>query len=490
MKILMVTAEAYPFAKSGGLADAVSALSKSIFQMGYDVRIFLPRYYRVNPANLELVAKNLPVQVGNTEIHWNLYKSVLPDVPVPVYFFDYEKFFGRDSNLYGSKTEPDYRDNPLRFATFNRAAFELCKYLNWIPDIMHCHDWSSSFATVVKKFHLAGPEFRNTKTVLTIHNMGYQGFYSIDALKTLGIDEVLQGPAGLTHTYGMDFLKAGITCADKITTVSETYAKEIQTPYGGFSLDGLMRYRSLDLTGIVNGADTTEWNPANDPLIPANFSKDDLSGKAKCKADLQKRFGLKVKKDVPLVGIMFRLADQKGINELFAPMYGCMWRMATELNAQFVVCGNGEEWCQNEIAALAKKLPNMGAFIGYNEDIGHKVEAGSDLFLMPSKYEPCGLNQIYSMLYGALPIVRNTGGLADTVSQYDEWDGTGTGFKFNDLTPDAIFNTVKWALGVYTNRPDHYKKMQVTAMSQTFGWEDSAKKYIKVYESADPISHF
>lgn len=479
MKILMVSAEAAPFAKTGGLADAVSALSKALAEAGHDVKIIIPRYYFIDRKNLILEKKSVLVNIGFSDIIVNFYCADYKNLHI--YFVDYEKLFGR-SGIYGENAQSAYADNPLRFNVLARAAFALCCELGWIPDIIHAHDWSAGMVPVLLKF-FEKDNFRNTKSVLTIHNLAYQGTFSDRAFPLLGLPEDFKSKAWFDQYGSINFLKAAIFCADKITTVSPSYAKEISGPEFGCGLDGLIRLRSKDFEGIINGADLSEWNPENDRYIPFKYSKDSLEKKAKNKAELQKRFSLKVDSEIPVVGIVCRLVEQKGVNELFAPNFGAMYRMCRDFNVQFVVAGTGESWCENEIDALQKKLPNLARFNGYSEEISHLIEAGSDYFLMPSKYEPCGLNQIYSMIYGTLPIVHDTGGLSDTVIQFDEKTGQGTGFKFTELTPDAIYGTVKWALSFYRNKK-LIEKLRIQAMSQNFSWEKSAEEYVnKIYKN-------
>jgi len=269
-----------------------------------------------------------------------------------------------------------------------------------------------------------------------------------------------------------------------ITTVSPTYAREIQTREGGFGMDGLLRQRSSCIAGILNGVDTDQWQPSKDKLIPYQFSVKEMSGKKKCKAELQKRLGLEVNDAIPIVGMVTRLVEQKGIAEVFAPLYGSLYQMCTEMNVQFAILGSGEKWCENEINTLQSKLNNMRAYIGYDEKLSHLIEAGSDFFLMPSHYEPCGLNQIYSMVYGTLPIVRRTGGLADTVENYNQEKGTGTGFCFDDISPRAIHDTVGWAVWAYYNKKNDIAKMQRRGMMSNFGWDIAANRYIEVYKEA------
>jgi starch synthase len=280
----------------------------------------------------------------------------------------------------------------------------------------------------------------------------------------------------------MNLLKAGISCADVINTVSPNYAEETKTAAYGFRLDGILRSRSRDYQGILNGIDTEIWNPEKDTCIPAPYSAKDMSGKAKAKEALQREFNLPPSPDTPVVGLISRLVGQKGVGELFGPAYGSAYPICRDMNLQFVVLGTGEAWCENEVRSLAGKLSNFKAIIGYSEKLSHLIEAGSDFFLMPSRYEPSGLNQMYSLVYGTIPIVRNTGGLADTVQNFDQDTGSGTGFMFNDLTPQAIYNTVGWAIWAYYNRRPQIEAMRRRGMQEDFSWDKSANKYLEMYE--------
>ncbi len=484
MKILMVTAETVPFAKTGGLADMVSALAIQLTKMGHDVKIVMPRYYKIDRSKLTLLEGPMAIAAGQSETWSAVYTTTMPGCDkLSVYFIDHEQCFGRDG-IYGVPSETDFHDNPYRFAVLNHGAFQLCRKLNWYPDVIHCHDWSACLAPAILKHVCRYCGFEKTASVLTIHNQGYQGQYSKESFTSLGIDWGLYYGAGFEHNGGINFLQAGVTTADMITTVSPTYAKEIQTPEGGFGMDGLLRVRSEVVRGVLNGADLKEWSPQVDKKIPAKYSAKDMKGKAVCKEELQKKMGLEINPDIPVIGIVTRLADQKGIAEIFAPSYGSIYQICNDMKVQVVVLGSGEAWCENEIRKLQSKLPNFRAYIGYDDALSHLIEAGSDFFLMPSKYEPCGLNQIYSMLYGTLPIVRKTGGLADTVDNYNQETGEGTGFVFEHLTPRAIYDTVGWAVWAYYNKKDHIKKMQQTGMKKTFGWDEAAKKYIEIYNEA------
>ncbi|WP_407399205.1 glycogen synthase [Treponema sp.] len=484
MKILMVTAETVPFAKTGGLADMVSALAIQLTKMGHDVKIVMPRYYKIDRSKLTLLEGPMAIAAGQQETWSAVYTTTMPGCDkLSVYFIDHEQCFGRDG-VYGVPSETDFHDNPYRFAVLNHGAFQLCRKLGWYPDVIHCHDWSACLAPAILKHVCRYCGFEKTASVLTIHNQGYQGQYSKDSFTSLGIDWGLYYGAGFEHNGGINFLQAGVTSADMITTVSPTYAKEIQTPEGGFGMDGLLRVRSEVVRGVLNGADLKEWSPEVDKKIPAKYSAKDMKGKAICKEELQKKMGLEINPDIPVIGIVTRLADQKGIAEIFAPSYGSIYQICNDMKVQVVVLGSGEAWCENEIRNLQSKLPNFRAYIGYDDALSHLIEAGSDFFLMPSKYEPCGLNQIYSMLYGTLPIVRKTGGLADTVDNYNQETGDGTGFVFEQLTPRAIYDTVGWAVWAYYNKKDHIKKMQQTGMKKTFGWDEAAEKYLEIYNEA------
>ena len=484
MKILMVTAEAVPFAKTGGLADAVSALAIVLNKLGHDVRIVMPRYYKIDRSTLEPLEGPMGVPAGYIEAWTEVYQGTMPGTEgLPVYFIDHEQSFGRDG-VYGTSADPDFHDNPYRFSVLCHGAFQLCRKIDWYPDIIHAHDWSAALAPVLLRFIQRNNGFQKTASVFTIHNLGYQGVYGKYNYPATGLDWNFFYAAGFEDWDRINFLKAGLTSADMLTTVSPTYAKEIQTPSSGFRMDALLRHRSQDLVGILNGVDTDVWNPSKDTFIAENYSVKNLEGKAKDKAALQERMGLSVDPDVPLFGIITRLADQKGVAELFAPTYGSMYKICTEMKVHVVVLGAGERWCEDELRALESKLPNFKAYIGYDESLSHQIEAGSDFFIMPSRYEPCGLNQMYSLLYGTLPIVRRTGGLADTVQNYNQETGEGTGFMFDELTPQSVFDTVGWAVYAWYNKKDHILAMQKRAMAQDFSWEASAEGYLEVYKRA------
>ena len=488
MKILMAASEAVPFAKTGGLADVVSALSLALARQGHEVRIVIPRYYVINKSELKLEALEGPmgVPMGGGEEWSEVHTAILPGSskknPIRSYFIDHEKFFGRDG-IYGVPSEPDFLDNPRRFTFFCRAIFQLCKKIDWYPDILHAHDWPCALIPVFLKYGERRDGFTKTASVLTIHNLGYQGIYGKDNFYATGLGWETFYNAGFEDWNMMNLLKAGICSADIINTVSHNYMEETKTSAYGFRLDGILRSRANDYRGILNGIDTEIWNPSKDPLIPVPYSIKDMSGKAKAKEQLQQEFGLSPSPKIPVICIISRLTGQKGVGELFGPTYGSAYPFCRDMNLQFVILGTGDEWCENELRSLSGKLSNLKARIGYDEDLSHLMEAGSDFFLMPSRYEPSGLNQMYSLVYGTIPIVRKTGGLLDTVENFNQDTGTGTGFMFDDLSPEAIYNTVGWAIWAYYNRRPHIEAMRLRGMKKDFSWDKSAKEYEKMYNA-------
>ncbi|MCL2069447.1 MAG: glycogen synthase [Treponema sp.] len=488
LKILMASSEAVPYAKTGGLADVVSALSLALAKQGHDVRIVLPRYYGINIEELKLKALVGPmgVPMGGGEEWSKVYTATMPGSsqknPVRVYFIDHENFFGRDG-IYGVPSDPDFLDNPRRFTFFSRGVFQLCRKIKWYPDVLHAHDWPCALVPVFLKFGERQEKFAKTISALTIHNLGYQGIYGRDNFYATGLGWDTFYGAGFEDWNMLNLLKAGICSSDVINTVSPNYAEETKTPAYGFRLDGILRGRGADYRGILNGIDTKIWNPAKDPLIPAPYSVKDISGKAESKALLQEEFGLPPSPETPVVGFVSRLAGQKGVGELFGPAYGSAYIICRDMNLQFVILGAGESWCEHEVRGLSGRLSNLKAKIGFHDErISHLIEAGSDFFLMPSRYEPCGLNQMYSLVYGTIPIVRNTGGLTDTVENFNQETGAGTGFMFDDLTPQAIYNTVGWAVWAYYNRRPQIEAMRLRGMKRDFSWDRSAREYLAMYE--------
>ncbi len=483
MKVMMISSEVLPFAKAGGLGDMVAALAAELERQGHDVRIVLPRYYSVDSGRLRRIDRPLGVPMGGEEEWCAVETTTLPGTGVKVYFLEHQELFGRDG-IYGNKTEPEFSDNLRRFTLLCRGALQLAKMLDWKPDVIHAHDWPAALAPVYLNTIERDGFFADTGSVLTIHNLAHQGIFPKQEIEhTLIGWEQFHG-AGFEYHDSLNLLQAGIRNADVLTTVSPTYAEEIQTPEFGHRLDGLLRHRAPDLFGVLNGMDYELWNPAKDRYLPAHFSPEKLGGKARCKAALQEVMGLEVDTNVPLYGMVSRLVEQKGFGELCGPTHGSLYNICDDLDLQFVILGTGDAWCEDELDSLAERLPNLAVDLEFNEPLAHLIIAGSDFFLVPSVFEPCGLTQMYAMRYGALPVVRRTGGLVDTVENYDEPTGGGTGFVFDLLTPSAIYNTVGWSLWAWYNRPEHIAAMQQRAMAERFDWKASAARYAELYKGA------
>ena len=482
LKILICASEAVPFVKTGGLADVVGTLPKELAKLGHDVRVVIPRYYSIDKQKYGL--KEIPGALGTPlgalgEIWCGVFEAKLPETDVPVYFIEHEDYFGR-KGIYNDDNGQGFMDNDNRFAFFSKACLQLCKKLDFYPDVIQANDWQTAAIPVFLNTDYKNDSLGKASSILTIHNMQYQGEFYEGLMDVLGIGWEHFNFLELEFDNKVNLMKGGIYHSTLLTTVSEGYAREIQTPEYGWGLEGVVKERSADLYGILNGCDYNEWNPETDKFIKKNYSISDLSGKQECKRDLQKTFNLPVRDDVPVFGIVSRMVRQKGVDILAETIYKLF-----DFEAQFVLLGDGEIWSHFYFGDAAYKLPDkMGCYFGYNNKLAHKIEAGSDFFLMPSKFEPCGLNQIYSLRYGTLPLVRATGGLNDTVENFDEKTWEGTGFKFDDLNSESLFNTVGWAVYTYYNNKNAMKRLIENAMKKRFTWEESAKKYVEVYELA------
>jgi len=479
INILIAASEAVPFAKSGGLADVVGALPKALRKLGHDVRIVMPRYYIVdiNKYDLKPLDGSLGVDMGTMGEVWSaVFETVLPGTDVPVYFIDHEGFFGR-KGLYDEEGE-GYRDNDNRFIFFSKAAMQLAKKLRFRPDIIHANDWhTASMPILLNSTYAFDPDFENTGSLLTIHNLQHQGKFYKGAMDVLGVGWEHFNANELEEHDSINLLKGGIVHADAVNAVSQKYAREICTPEFGWGLDNLIKANFSKLYGILNGVDYEEWSPVLDGFIPEKFDLNDLSGKTTCKAELQKSFNLPERSDVPLIGLVGRLAEQKGIGLLASAIRNFM-----DLDIQMVMLGTGEKWAEHFFSDVCAKYPEkFGLFVGYRNDLAHLVEAGSDMFLMPSLFEPCGLNQIYSLRYGTVPIVRATGGLDDTIENYDAETGAGTGFKFNDATPEALQSTVQWAVDTWYHDRNGFDQLRHNGMKKRFDWDVAAKGYEELY---------
>lgn len=452
----MVASEAHPFAKTGGLADVLGALPQGLARLGHSVDVMIPRYRGI--AQTELV-----------------------DAGVRWLFVDHPGYFDRDY-LYGAPGH-DYADNPERFAFLARKAVQHALAATPGYDVIHAHDWQAGLVPLLA----GGPEavrlpVRPLPTVFTIHNLAYQGTFDASWLMRLGLGWELLHVDVLEFWGRISFLKAGVMFSRQITTVSPRYAEEIQTPEYGAGFDGILRYRSDRLVGILNGIDYDRWDPARDPHLPAPFDASNLEGKLQAKRALLAAYGLPVTDETvsrPLVGMISRLVDQKGF-DLLAELADELPR----LDATFVMLGNGERRYEDLWLGLATRHPGrIGARIGFDEAMAHRIEGGADLFLMPSRFEPCGLNQMYSLRYGTVPLVRATGGLYDTVRNFDRRTGAGTGFTFDDYSAQALLGTLRWALDVYKEKAA-WRRIQVAGMRQDLSWDASAKRYVEVYERA------
>lgn len=499
VRIIFAASEAAPFAKTGGLADVAGSLPVELKRLGCGVVLFLPLYREVAEKGLDLVEVDLglDIPVGSPEsirarvgaggrgdigeegvdtLKARLFKTNLGEVPV--YFIKRDEYYDR-THLYGIP-EGDYFDNLDRYAFFSRAVLEAIKACGFKPDIIHCNDWQTGLISAyLKDAYAIDPYFSKVATVFTIHNLAYQGLFPYAKFDRTGLSPELFSPEGVEFWGKINLLKAGVVYSDVITTVSEAYSREIQTEEFGWGLDGLLKMRKNDLYGILNGVDYSEWNPETDVLIPSNYSLRNMRGKSYCRRRLLREMKLPLKAGVPVIGIISRLAGQKGLDILCEAIPELV-----KLDLGLVILGAGERKYQTLVTELAARFPHkMAVRIGFDNRLAHLIEAGSDMFLMPSRYEPCGLNQIYSLKYGTIPIVRATGGLDDTVTDYKKGDGEGNGFKFADYTPKAIIRKVREALDVYRNRGE-WKRLQEEAMTEDFSWHSSAIKYIDLYKAA------
>lgn len=475
MRILFVASEALPYAKTGGLADVIEALPKALVKLGHEVAVFLPRYRGVKTSTVVMPSMTIPQ--GNRLRFPAITNGALVN-GVRYFFLDDPFYFDREG-IYGDKNH-EYPDNPERYTEFSRAAIEVAKHI-WPPDLIHCHDWQTAMVPVLLRSSYADdPMVMNLPVVFTIHNMGYHGVFPKESLERAGIPRSVFHPEGIEFFGNVNFLKGGLVYSDYLTTVSRKYAQEIQTPEFGFGLDGVVRSRADRLVGILNGVDYGAWSPEKDPLIPMKYSAKNLAGKRVCKQALLEEFQL-LRGDLnrPVLGIVSRFVDQKGF-DLIAQIA----RDLMHEDLLLAVLGTGERRYEELFRALARDFPGrVGARIAYDNKLAHLIEAGSDMFLMPSRYEPCGLNQIYSLRYGTVPIVRATGGLDDTIEPFDLEHGTGTGFKFQEYRGGALLHAIRQALNYHLDERV-WKRIQLNGMAKDYSWNTSAAEYAKLYEAA------
>ena len=482
MHIAFAASECVPFSKTGGLADVVGALPRALAALGHQVSVYVPRYRQTKLADPQTVVRSITIPFDD-EYRFCSVVTAGANTPAGVrfYFVDYPPYFDREA-LYGSPAG-DYPDNAERFALFSRAVLEASKVLG-VPHVFHCHDWQSALVPVMlRTLYAEDPAFREVATVFTIHNIGYQGLFSPDTLPLLMLPWDLLTISKMEFFGQVNFLKGALAYSDFVTTVSKKYSQEIQTTEYGFGLEGVLRDRAATVTGILNGVDYDEWSPQTDKFITAKYSPQDLSGKLQCKHDLLHAFGVtSADSKVPVIGIVSRFAAQKGF-DLIAQI---MDRLARE-EMIVVALGTGDKPYEEMFQRLNKRFPNkIATKVAYDNAIAHKIEAGADMFLMPSRYEPCGLNQIYSLKYGTVPIVRATGGLDDTIEPWDARTGKGTGFKFSDYTGEALLATIKQALLAYRD-PSSWQTLMRNGMGRDFSWGASAREYGKIYERARQV---
>ncbi len=477
MHIAFAASECVPFSKTGGLADVIGALPPALANLGFKVTVFLPRYRQTKLDHPRTVIPSITVPFDDRYRFCSVLDGGVRS-GVQFYFIDYPPFFDREG-LYGTPLG-DYHDNAERFALFSRAVLEATKILG-APDVLHCHDWQTALIPILlKTLYTEDPAFAKTPCVFTIHNLGYQGLFQPEILPLLMLPWDLFTMSKLEFYGKVNFLKGAISMADFITTVSKRYSQEIQTAEYGFGLEGVLRARGSTIAGILNAVDYVAWDPETDHFIAAHYSATDLKGKALCKADLLKEFGLAQNTQLPVVGIVSRFASQKG----FDLIQQVADRLALE-DLILVVLGSGDREYEEMFRRLNKQFPQKFALkVAYDNALAHKVEAGSDMFLMPSHYEPCGLNQIYSLRYGTVPVVRATGGLDDTVEQFDPRTMKGTGFKFREYSGEAMLETLRMAISVYLGDQRAWQILMRNGMAQDYSWINSAKEYVKVYERA------
>ena len=480
LKVLFLSPEVVPFAKSGGLADVAGSLPIALKRLGVDVRLVLPLYRTVREGNFEIrpVLKKLEVPLGQEKFKTNVLETQLGP-GVPVYLIEREDLYDRP-NLYGNPGG-DYYDNLERFSFFAHAALGLTAELSFKPDVVHCHDWQTGLVpALIKGPHGDTPTLSSAATVFTIHNLGYQGLFPEEKLPLTGLSK-----PDFFHTEGLEFwgkislLKAGIVYSEAITTVSPTYAKEIQTPEYGMGMDGILRRRSASLHGILNGVDYGLWDPAKDLHLAANYSPREMSGKSDCKKSLITKMGLNSSvNNRPLLGMISRLDAQKGLHLLVQILEDIL-----ALDIGLVVLGSGDEEIQQAIQDAAERHPGcVGLSIGFNEPLAHEIMAGADILLIPSRYEPCGLTQMYAFKYGTVPIVRATGGLDDTIVQFDAKTNNGNGFKFGPYRADAFLAAIRQAVNFFTDSCV-WKQLMANGMKEDFSWDRSARSYLELYKS-------
>ena len=479
LRVLFVSSEVTPFRKTGGLGDVAGALPKALKGRGIDVRLVMPLYSGIRWDELERLEGVLDVPMYYGTGRAAVRMGTLPGSDVPIYFLEHHGYFDRPE-VYGPAEGGGYADNLERFTFFSRASLELARALGFEPDVVHANDWQTALVPIYLNTLYRGTYLHRAATLFTIHNLAFQGIFDGGGLFVTGLGREHYVPGELEHYGAMNLIKGGLVHATLLSTVSPTYAREIQRPEHGAGLDGVIAARRADLHGILNGIDTVEWDPESDRHLPARYGAEDLAGKAICKQELQREMGLPERPRTPLFGVVSRLTPQKGFDLLAQVVERLLgWDLS------IVLLGSGDSDAEEYFTALSRaRGDKFRARIGFDDGLAHRIEAGCDFFLMPSRFEPCGLNQMYSLRYGTLPIVHATGGLADTVQNYDEATGEGTGFVIYRLDAKSLGDTVGWALSTYFDRPRDVDRMLRRGMNLDFSWSRAAERYGELYREA------
>lgn len=481
LKVMIAASEATPFIKTGGLADVAGALPRYLKKLDIKASVVIPKYRDISlhDCYLENILPAMGVWMGIGEEWCSVFKTNKDGIDY--YFIEHHNFFSREG-LYHDNNFNDYQDNAWRFGFFCRSVLQMCKDLKLDIDVFHTNDWQTAAISAYVKLWHWNDDIGKAASLLTIHNANYQGSYNaVSTYDYLGLGWKNFSSDAFEDHGNINLLKGGIFFSDVVTTVSPNYAREISEPYGGHGMAPYLRNKTTSFFGILNGIDLDVWSPEKDKYIPKNYSKTSMDGKRECKRELQNKFLLNDESDTVLMGAIGRFVDQKGFHMLASVIDYVMKNM----KLQFVILGTGDKYLESFFGDLPKRYPGrVGSYIGYHNEYSHLIEAGSDLFVMPSLFEPCGLNQMYSERYGTIPIVHATGGLEDTVENYDEATGKGTGFKYYDATDGALYNTIGWALSVYYDHPDKFKKIRQNAMRMDNSWNKRAKEYSKAYELA------
>ncbi|MBT3924017.1 MAG: glycogen synthase GlgA [Nitrospina sp.] len=469
LKILLVSAEVHPFAKTGGLADVSGALPPALKKLGHDIRVIMPKYPCTTQAGKEIQNLKADLDIPGFSQKGTLFQSELGD-KVPIYLIENSEFYNR-KHLYGEPGS-DYPDNVKRFAYFCRAVLEATKTIKFKPDIIHCNDWHTGLIPLYLK---ADSWFSQTKTLFSIHNLGYQGNFPHSSLATTGLDESLFHEEGIEFYGQVSFMKGGLMFADTLATVSPAYSQEIQTPELGFGMEGILQKRSTHLHGILNGVDYSVWNPETDPLIPVNYGPTSLSQKTQCREYLMRMFSLRLNKRTPILCMITRLSEQKGIDLIMEAK-----AVLNKLDISLLILGTGESRYESFFQQWSKERPDhIATALKFDESLGHRILAGSDMLLMPSRYEPCGLTQMYALKYGTVPIVRNIGGLKNSIQEFSDKTGKGNGFKFPNKK--YFLKSLQKALSCF-NQTKTWEKLMRNGMGKDNSWECSAKQYSRLYQ--------